>query len=52
VAAETTALLKRKEPMDSRNLRIRWQYHYDTGAPVFELFDPVVDLAPRSFLRA
>jgi ectoine hydroxylase-related dioxygenase (phytanoyl-CoA dioxygenase family) len=26
---------------------VRWQYHYDTGAPIFELFDPVTDIAPR-----
>jgi len=47
VADETAALLERKDLMDKRNLRVRWQYHYDTGEPVFELFDPIVDLAPR-----
>lgn len=47
LAAETTALLERKELMEQRNLRVRWQYHHETGEPVFELFDPVIDLAPR-----
>lgn len=46
-AAETAALLQRTELMEQRNLRGRWQYHYDTGEPVFELFDPIVDLSPR-----
>ncbi len=47
VAAETAALLARKDLLDAHNLRVRWQYHYETGDPVFELFDPIVDLAPR-----
>jgi hypothetical protein len=47
VSAETQALLERKDLMDSHNLRVRWQYHFETGDPVFELFDPIVDLAPR-----
>lgn len=47
VAAETDALLERKELMAQTNLRVRWQYHYQTGEPIFELFDPVVDLAPK-----
>lgn len=53
VAAETEALLARDDLKAMTNLRIRWQYHYETGAPVFELFDPVTDIAPRcdGFLR-
>jgi hypothetical protein len=47
VAEETDALLQRQELMAQNNLRVRWQYHYDTGAPIFELFDPVTDLSPR-----
>jgi hypothetical protein len=47
VAAETEALLERKALMAQTNLRVRWQYHYETGDPIFELFDPVTDLAPR-----
>jgi hypothetical protein len=47
VAAESEALLARTELMATTNLRVRWQYHYDTGAPLFELFDPVTDIAPR-----
>src|SRR5262245_16416074 len=46
VARETTALLERSDLMDAHNLRVRWQYHYETAAPVFELFDPVTDIAP------
>jgi hypothetical protein len=47
IGAETTGLLERKDLMDKQNLRVRWQYHYESGEPVFELFDPVVDIAPR-----
>jgi ectoine hydroxylase-related dioxygenase (phytanoyl-CoA dioxygenase family) len=47
VAAETKALLARDELKAMTNLRVRWQYHYETGAPIFELFDPVTDIAPR-----
>jgi 2-aminoethylphosphonate dioxygenase len=47
VAAETEALLAREELKAMTNLRVRWQYHYETGAPIFELFDPVTDIAPR-----
>jgi ectoine hydroxylase-related dioxygenase (phytanoyl-CoA dioxygenase family) len=47
VATETEALLAREDLKAMTNLRVRWQYHYETGAPVFELFDPVTDIAPR-----
>jgi len=46
-AAETDALLLRDELKANTNLRVRWQYHYQTGEPIFELFDPVTDIAPR-----
>jgi ectoine hydroxylase-related dioxygenase (phytanoyl-CoA dioxygenase family) len=46
-AAETEALLQRKELMAMSNLRVRWHYHYESGEPIFELYDPVVDIAPR-----
>lgn len=46
VANETEALLERKDLMVQNNLRVRWQYHYETGEPVFELFDPITDIAP------
>src|SRR5262245_51598763 len=46
VAAETEALLARDDLQAMTNLRVRWQYHYETGAPIFELFDPVTDLSP------
>jgi len=29
------------------NLRVRWTHHVDTDVPIFELFDPIVDIAPR-----
>jgi hypothetical protein len=47
VAAETDALLSREDLKSNTNLRVRWQYHFETGAPIFELFDPVTDIAPR-----
>lgn len=47
VADETAALLERKELMVQNNIRVRWQYHYETAEPVFELFDPITDIAPK-----
>ncbi len=47
VAAETDALLARADLKAQNNLRVRWQYHYQSGDPIFELFDPVTDIAPR-----
>jgi ectoine hydroxylase-related dioxygenase (phytanoyl-CoA dioxygenase family) len=46
VAAETEGLLARDELKAMTNLRVRWQYHYQSGTPIFELFDPVTDLSP------
>ena len=34
------------------NLRVRWMDHVDTGAKLFEVFDPIVDVAPVSARRA
>jgi ectoine hydroxylase-related dioxygenase (phytanoyl-CoA dioxygenase family) len=53
VAAETEGLLAREELKAMNNLRVRWQYHYESGAPIFELFDPVTDISPKcdSWLR-
>jgi ectoine hydroxylase-related dioxygenase (phytanoyl-CoA dioxygenase family) len=47
VSAECDALILREELKGRDNLRVRWQYHFETGDPVFELFDPVTDIAPR-----
>jgi hypothetical protein len=47
VAEETQALLLRDDLKDRSNLRVRWQVHLETMEPVFELFDPIVDIAPR-----
>jgi len=44
---ETQALLSRHELMAKNNLRVRWTHHVDTDVPIFELFDPIVDIAPR-----
>jgi hypothetical protein len=30
------------------NLRCRYMAHYETGEPLFEVFDPVIDIAPVS----
>jgi ectoine hydroxylase-related dioxygenase (phytanoyl-CoA dioxygenase family) len=46
VATEAERLLKRADLMATENLRCRWQNHVDTGACLFETFDPVIDLAP------
>jgi hypothetical protein len=45
-AREADRLLGRTDLIDTRNLRCRWQPHVETGACLFETFDPVVDLAP------
>jgi hypothetical protein len=46
VAAEAKQLLDRKDLIDTRNLRCRWQPHCDDSECLFETFDPVIDLAP------
>jgi hypothetical protein len=45
-AAEADRLLTRKDLIETRNLRCRWQPHCDDGECLFETFDPVIDLAP------
>lgn len=47
VARETEGLLSRADLMDQKNLRVRWQVHVETMDPVFELYDPIVDIAPH-----
>jgi ectoine hydroxylase-related dioxygenase (phytanoyl-CoA dioxygenase family) len=46
VAADADSLLERCDLIEQNNLRCRWQPHCVTGAPLFETFDPVVDIAP------
>jgi ectoine hydroxylase-related dioxygenase (phytanoyl-CoA dioxygenase family) len=44
--AEADRLVQRKELIDTRNLRCRWQPHCEDGECLFETFDPVIDIAP------
>jgi ectoine hydroxylase-related dioxygenase (phytanoyl-CoA dioxygenase family) len=44
--AEADRLVIRKDRIDTRNLRCRWQPHSDNGECLFETFDPVIDIAP------
>jgi hypothetical protein len=44
--AEADRLLRRTELIDPNNLRVRWQPHVVTGEQLFEVFDPVIDIAP------
>jgi hypothetical protein len=46
VDRETDALLARDDLKDPANLRVRWKYHCETGEPLFDCFDPVIDLSP------
>lgn len=46
VSLEAERLLGRTDLIDTRNIRCSWQPHGDTGACLFETFDPVIDLAP------
>lgn len=46
-ARETEALLSREDLKSKQNIRARWQYHCETSEQVFELFDPIIDIAPR-----
>jgi hypothetical protein len=43
---EANRLLKRTDLAHTDNLRCRWQTHCDSGACLFETFDPVIDLSP------
>lgn len=45
--AETDRLLtERCDLIDPKNLRCRYMPHVETGIPVFEVFDPVIDVSP------
>lgn len=46
VAVEAERLLGRDELKHTSNIRCRWQDHVDTGACLFETFDPVADISP------
>lgn len=45
-ARESERLLARKDLIDLRNLRCRWQNHCQTGECRFDAFDPINDLSP------
>jgi hypothetical protein len=45
-AGEAERLLARKDLIDQRNLRCRWQPRCSDGECLFETFDPVIDLSP------
>jgi ectoine hydroxylase-related dioxygenase (phytanoyl-CoA dioxygenase family) len=45
-ATEADHLIGRKDLIDTRNLRCRWQPHCEDGECLFETFDPVIDIAP------
>lgn len=36
----------RTDLIDAHNMRVRFQPHRETGAPVFDAFDPMADLSP------
>jgi hypothetical protein len=44
--ADAEALWQRTDLIDPRNLRCRFMPHAETGEPLFEVFDPVLDLSP------
>jgi hypothetical protein len=46
LAAEADRLAARTDLIAPDNLRVRWQPHRETGEPLFEVFDPVTDIAP------
>jgi hypothetical protein len=46
LAAESERLLARRDLIDFRNLRCRWQNHCQTGECRFDAFDPIIDLSP------
>ena len=46
VAMEAERLLGRDDLKDANNIRCRWKDHADTGACLFECFDPVADISP------
>jgi hypothetical protein len=46
VVVESERLLARRDLIDFRNLRCRWQNHCQTGECRFDAFDPIIDLSP------
>lgn len=44
--AEANRLWWRKDLIDVKNIRCRWQNHVETGECTFECFDPVIDISP------
>ena len=46
LAREADQLLERRELIDVKNIRCRWQNHVETGECLFECFDPVIDIGP------
>ncbi|MCO6454505.1 MAG: phytanoyl-CoA dioxygenase family protein [Pirellulaceae bacterium] len=46
LAGETETLFQRRELIDTRNIRCRWQDHAETGECRFDCFDPVIDIGP------
>jgi len=46
LAAEAQTLLERRELIDTKNIRCRWQNHSETGECTFDCFDPVIDIGP------
>ena len=47
-SAEADRLFARRDLIDSKNLRCRWQNHYQSGECRFDAFDPVIDLSPMT----
>jgi hypothetical protein len=50
--AEADRLLKRRDLIDSANMRCRWQNHFATDECLFECFDPVIDISQPCALVA
>jgi 2-aminoethylphosphonate dioxygenase len=46
LSMECERLLDRKDLIDVKNIRCRWQDHYQTKECRFDAFDPVIDLSP------
>ena len=46
VRAEAEQLVQRHDLIATENLRCRWQPHTESGACLFETFDPIIDIAP------
>jgi hypothetical protein len=45
VSAEANRVFGRRDLIDFRNIRCRWQNHFETGECRFDTFDPVIDLS-------